>query len=502
MSRPDELESPQGDSESAVLAAATMKSMAPALAAPSEGIGQSEAGSISVHYTTKKLQRRHMWGLALVTLSFTAIWTAVPSIMLPNQVQLLEFARFFTGSDSSVDLQELTQLKDAVQAGTQVATVEQQRLLGLLAQFEAARATSLALVSTIATIATLLTQPLIGEFSDRTRSRLGRRAPWILYGGLIGALALCLLSFAPSIAVIVVLYAIVNAATSAANTPLITTIVDREPEGRVGSASSMLGFGNFMGGIIGSIAAGALFSSIGLGFYFVLAMGLALAVTLFVIQVKDKSSKDMVVAPFAFGAFIRGFLVPLRTPDFRWVWIARVLLLFGFGVSSSLSLYMMQSYIQPALSQAEATAIAPLLGLVGLPLTIVALLVFGRLSDKIGRRKPFVIGASLLMAASFAVPLISPTLPGLFIQAILGTFAFGVFLPVDQALFVDVLPDKLSAGRDLGIAGMATNVGQALAPLVAAQVVATTAGYAGVWVVALVLVALAAVCILRVKSAR
>src|SRR5882757_7449986 len=39
---------------------------------------------------------------------------------------------------------------------------------------------NLALISTASFVFTLLTQPIIGTFSDRTRSRLGRRAPWML----------------------------------------------------------------------------------------------------------------------------------------------------------------------------------------------------------------------------------------------------------------------------------------------------------------------------------
>lgn len=498
------MNSPSDPDEPTIVPEATVTISGPSITTTDghqSGAGPVAPG-IAVRYTDKKLQRRHMWGILFVTVAFTAIWTAGPGIMLPNQVQLIEFGHFFAGHDAGVDLQKLTELRDAVAAGTKVATADQHRLLGLLSQFESARAAGLALVTSIATLVTLFTAPLLGEFSDRTRSRLGRRAPWMLYGAIVGAVGLVLLPLAPSVAVVVVLWALINVATTAANTPLTATIVDREPDSRVGASSSMAGLGNFAGGIIGSVAAGALFASIGLSFYYILAVGLVVAVVVFVLRLRDRSSKDLVVAPFRVGAFLRGFLIPMKAPDFRWVWISRVLLLFGYGVSTALSLYMMQSYIHPALSAAQATSIAPLLGVVGLPLTIAALIVSGRLSDRLGRRKPFVIAAALLMAASMAVPLLSPTLPALFVQAVMGSLAFGIFIPVDQALFVAVLPSRFSAGRDLGIANTATNLGQALAPIVAAQVVVITAGYAGVWLVALVLVALAAVSILRVKTAR
>src|ERR1700743_2807368 len=44
----------------------------------------------------------------------------------------------------------------------------------------AAKVTNLALVTTISFVVTVIAQPLIGAISDRTRSRLGRRAPWML----------------------------------------------------------------------------------------------------------------------------------------------------------------------------------------------------------------------------------------------------------------------------------------------------------------------------------
>ena len=236
--------------------------------------------------------------------------------------------------------------------------------------------------------------------------------------------------------------------------------------------------------------------------YFLFAVLLVVGIVGFVLVARDRPSTALAVAPFHWGTFFRGFLVPLSDSDFRWVWLARLVLIFGYTTSSALAFYMLQSYIHPALSAAEATRTVPLLSLVGLPATLVGLVISGRLSDKLGRRKPFVVAASLLMAVSFVVPLLWPTLPALFIQTFLALFAFGIYLPVDQALFIDVLPDKNAAGRDLGIATIATNIGQVLSPILAGQIVALTASYTMVWVVALVLVLVAAVVIVPVKRVR
>ncbi|SEQ00667.1 MFS/sugar transport protein [Streptomyces sp. yr375] len=125
-------------------------------------------------------------------------------------------AKFFTGRDAGTDLQKLTALKNAVTAGTATATPDESRLLGILADFDAGRAESLALVASIGLVATNVWQPLIGVFSDRTRTRMGRRAPWILLGSLVGAAFLVAVRFAPTVAILVVLWAIASVALNEA----------------------------------------------------------------------------------------------------------------------------------------------------------------------------------------------------------------------------------------------------------------------------------------------
>lgn len=458
----------------------------------------AEPGTSAQYIRGRALRRYGLW-YTLALVAFTAIWGATAGVLLPNQVQMLEMARFFSGADTGVDLQQLTVLRDAIAAGTATATADESRLLGILSAFDASRAQSLALVSSIGVAGTMIVQPLIGVLSDRTRSRLGRRAPWMILGVVVGAAFLIGVRFAPTVAVLVVLWTVAQVTLNAALAPLSASLADRIPESRRGTISGFGGLGNFVGGILGSVAAGAAFAMAGLDTYFFFAGLVVVAVLLFVLRVPDRSSTSLVVTKLDWKSFLLGFTYALRSRDYRWVWIARILLTFGYGVSGALGFYMLQSYVTPALSQAEATALVPLLALAGLPSTVLAIVIAGALSDRLRRRKSFVLAASLLMAASMAIPLLSPTVPGLFIQAIVAGFAFGIYSPVDQALFIDVLPDAQAAGRDLGVAGLATNAGQALGPALAGTVVAVTGGYAFVWVSAIVLVGLAAVAIIPVR---
>lgn len=456
--------------------------------------------TVAVHYDAKKPLSRYIRWYLLLSLAVSAVWAATNGILMPNQIQLLEFGSFFHGADAGVDLQALTELGRAVASGEVAPDADQTRQLALLSDFEAARANGLALVTTTSAIIVMVLQPVIGVLSDRTRSRLGRRAPWILFAGLIGAVLLVAVRYAPSLVVLVVLWSATELALNVAGNPLQATVADRVPRDRRGRVTSWTSMGAIIGGIIGGIGAGALFGLVGLDFYLILGLLVAIATILFVTRNRDESSVEVEREPFAWKPFLLGYASALEARNYRWLWISRALFFFGYSTSTVLNLYMLQSYVRPALSAAEASAMVPILGLAGIPFTLLAVAVSGRLSDRLGRRKPFIIVASVLMAVSMAIPLISPTLPALFAQVVLTGLAFGIYLPVDNAMFIDVLPDPARAGRDLGLAIVAMNLGQALAPALAAVVVSATGGYQAVWGAALVLVALATLTVAPIRE--
>lgn len=173
---------------------------------------------------------------------------------------------------------------------------------------------------------------------------------------------------------------------------------------------------------------------------------------------------------------------------------------FGYTAISNFVLYILQSHLQPALSASEANTTFATLSSAALPGQLLMMLVAGRWSDKVGRRKPFVIGSSIVIAALMALPLLFPSLPIFYVFYIGMAAAYGMYMAVDTALFIDVLPDPEAAGRDLGVANVATNIGQMLAPVVAGQVVAITAGYDALFIMSVVSVVIAALAIIPVRK--
>lgn len=444
--------------------------------------------------------RRYLTFYSLANMGIALLWGSLLAILIPLHVQNLEFAHIFTGADSGVDLQKLTQLQSDVTSGAVTPTADQTRLLGLLKEFNASRATGLSVVNSAGVVLGMLLSPIIGMLSDRTRSRFGRRAPWIAAGAVAGTALICLMPIVPSIALLVVTWSLLQVAVGLAQGPLLASVADRVPEERMGGVSAVAGLTAYFGAIVGSVLAGSLFSSIGLAAYFPIAVVLFLTLALFVLFARDNTSRGMIAKRLRFSVVVKSFGAALGDRDYRWAWISKVLLYLGYSISSTFSLYMLQSYIRPALSANEAAQTAPLLQLVALPTTLIAMYFSGRWSDKIKRRKPFVMAAGLIMALSFVIPFVWPSLTAMYIQVAITGIGYGTFVVVDQALFIDVLPDKEAAGRDLGLSSLGQNLGNALGPIVAGAVVSISAGtYGPVWPVAVVLVVVAALSVLRVR---
>ncbi len=438
----------------------------------------------------------------LASVFLYACYAAMAGILLPNSVQTIEFQHYF--ANTSVQdvnaVQALTDLKQAVDAGT--ATAEQQHLLDLLAQYDAARARSISLMMSIGSFFTLFAQPVVGVISDRWRSAFGRRAFWIVAGAIGGAVFMVGLRYSSTIALLTVFWTVGQVSLNFMQAPLSTTVADRVPENRVGMVSGLSGVGMMAGFTGGSVVAGLLFNVLGLDTYFVFALAVVIGSLLFVTFAKDRSSKDLKVEPFDWVGFFKGYAIPLRDHDFRWTWIARFFMFFGYTAVSNFVLYILQSHIQPALSASKANETFAMLSLAALPGQLIMMLIAGRLSDLVGRRKPFVIGASAFIAAIMFIPILVPALPAFYVFYILLAASYGMYMAVDVALFIDVLPDKEAAGRDLGVANVASNIGQMLAPVAAGQIVALTAGYSALFIMSIVAVAVSAAAIIPVKKVR
>lgn len=382
-------------------------------------------------------------------------------------------------------------------AGVQSVLIPNQMTLldpaGKVAGFAAA-------TSTFAVV-TVIVQPVVGAFSDRTRSRFGRRAIWMMLGAALGAFAMAALSLSNSVPAIVFFAGVLSLGVNAVLAPLTATVADRYPRERRGGASALFGLGSLLGGTLGSMAAGALAAQLGVA-YGVFGVALLVVTFLFLLFNRDFSSKTMHVEPFRLRGFLASFWVdPRKHPDFGWGFLARFCFVLGYYTVASFTFFLLTDYV--GLSLPEANANVGIIGLAALPAMVVSILVSGYLSDRLGRRKIFLWVATGILVVGFLIPLAMPTVPGIILLSVFTGFGYGVYQSADMALMTEIIPGGgVNAGKDLGILNIATGIPQAMAPAIAAVVIQTALGFTGFFVLGAIAVILGALALIPIKSVR
>ncbi len=234
--------------------------------------------------------------------------------------------------------------------------------------------------------------------------------------------------------------------------------------------------------------------------YAVVAVLLVILVLPFFLFTRDEAMPKMLRPKFSFSGMVRGFWVnPVQHPDFGWTLLSRILVNLGNALGTTLLIY----FIMFGLGRID-TAQDDLLSLtlVYLVFFILAALVGGRMSDRIGKRKPFIYAAAYLQALAALLLALVPALEITFIGAGLLGLGYGCFMAVDQALATQVLPSSFTRGKDLGIMNIATAVPQAFGPLIGALIVVNLGGFVALFVASAALAVLGGLAVAPIKAVR
>jgi MFS family permease len=329
-------------------------------------------------------------------------------------------------------------------------------------------------ISAIAGVFALIVFPLSGALSDRTRSRFGRRRPWILGGTLLFATSLVELGVQQSIIGIGVFWSFTLIGFCVATAALTAVISDQVPINQRGIVSGWLAAPQALGTIFGLLLVTGLALSTALG-YLLVAVLLVATVIPFLLRMPDEPlPADHTLAPLTLATLIGGFWIsPRQFPDFGWTLLSRILVNLSNALGTTLLLYFLMFGLGRMTTAEDDLLVLVLIYMV---FFIVAALAMGQLSDRLGRRKMFVYLAAYLQGIASLILAFVPSFPAALVAAGLLGLGYGCFMAVDQALATQVLPDETTRGKDLGIMNIATAVPQAVAPLLGAIIVVVFAG--------------------------
>ncbi|MFF7455383.1 MFS transporter [Kitasatospora sp. NPDC008115] len=374
---------------------------------------------------------------------------------------------------------------------TGVATLTQARL-GELGDAE--KLTRFTVIAVAGSSTALIANIAFGLISDRTRSRHGRRNPWILAGAAASATAVSAMSFTGSFPVLLALAVVYQVALNAMLSPLFAVLPDRVAPERMGRASSWVGLGQLLGQSIGGASAGLLVTEPQLGMRW-LPWITVLGGLLFFTTARDTPSTALPKEPFSWRAIGRSLLPP-KDADYFWALGGRMVALLGFYLVLVYQLYVLTDHL--GLSTDESGPVIALGGVLMAVSSATSIAVCGPLSDRTGRRKPFIIAATAVCAAA-VVPLVLTTSIWAFYTFILvGGLGYGCLIAVDQAVVSEVLPDQEHRAKDLGFLNIANTMPGLIAPLIAGLIVPAF-GYPALFCVAIVLTLTGGLLILPIR---
>ena len=353
------------------------------------------------------------------------------------------------------------------------------------------------IISGISGVCAIVVYPLTGALSDRTTSRFGRRRPWMAIGAVVFAVSLILLGAQTTIVGIGVFWSLALSGFCILTAALTATISDQVPVDQRGYVSGWLSAPQAIGIILGVALVTYVFVGSLLG-YTAMAVLLLILVTPFLFlpdavlppQLRQKMTVRSIIESL--------WISPREHPDFGWTLLSRVLVNFGNAFGTTLLLYFLEFGLHDKSAEDDLLVLI----LIYMVFVIIASLVMGRWSDRVGRRKAFVFLSSAIQGVAALLLAFVPDLSVAMVAAGLLGLGYGCFLSVDQALATQVLPDPENRGKDLGIMNIATAVPQAIAPLIGAGVVAAMGGFMGLFIMSGVFAFAGALAVARVKAVR
>lgn len=356
--------------------------------------------------------------------------------------------------------------------------------------------------------AAMIFSPFLGVASDRTRTRLGRRRPYMIGGAILGMISLLVMASAPSVLLLGAGWVLAQIGWGQVLNNLLFSMADRLPEQQRGKVAGLTGFATQVAPVVGVVVASGFATQNILLFLIPGFIGL-MFVLLFVLFIRESDSRTMVRQPrLHIGTLLSKFLFnPRRHKDYAWAWLGRFLFYFGLTLNTTFTAFFFAQRL--GVEVAEVAPTLAVLSLLGIGATTIGAVGGGFLSDKLRRRRVFVTAAGILFGAGAITMALSTDIVGLMAGSLLCSVGIGAFAAVDQALILDVLPSReTDTGRFMSIIGFATSIPQAIAPLIAPLFLAIGVSAAGeknyllLYIVAAAFTAAGGLVVLRIRGVK
>jgi len=256
---------------------------------------------------------------------------------------------------------------------------------------------------TLDNIAALLIQPPVGAWSDKLRTPLGRRMPFILIGAPVGAVVFGLIPLAAVLPLFVACTSTLLLSMAFWRTPVVALMPDITPSKFRSQANGII---NFMGGVgaIISFLGGSVLYKMNPSFPFWMGSGLVIisSILLFIFIKEPKVYEDVEKQP----GMIASLQSVLKDPDKSALRILSAIFFWFIGYSAIEAFFSLYANKYLGLEEADG---ARLLGQLSVIFVIFALPA-GYIGAKIGRKVTISLGLLIMIACTASMYFTPPAI--------------------------------------------------------------------------------------------
>lgn len=360
----------------------------------------------------------------------------------------------------------------------------------------------LAMFSTMGMVVAAISNMAAGALSDATRSRFGKRAPWIVGGAFAFMLTMIGASFAQGIGMLLICWMAGQAALNFIVAPMVAWL-DFAEDTKKGMASSAYGGLGMALGNNGFNVIGAMFlGQFRLGFViFGIIAFVGTLLSVFIVgepsnldeatekKEKEKNSLSVESIRKVFPKWSQG-------RDYYLALIGKLCQGIGNFAVTGYILYIMTDFLM--MGDGTQSAIQ-LINTIMLAFGILMGFFAGPISDRFNILK-LPVGFSVIFLALGAGSLfLFRDMTGISIYAVCAGIGMGMWNSLDNLLNLKVIPDKDRVAFFLGVYNLGNTVTQAVAPVIAATVISIF-GFSSVFFVAMAFSLVGGLCVLSIKS--
>ena len=256
---------------------------------------------------------------------------------------------------------------------------------------------------TLDNIAALLIQPPVGAWSDRLRTRIGRRMPFILIGAPLGAVAFGFIPTASILPLFVACTSTLLLSMAFWRTPVIALMPDITPSQFRSQANGIINLMGGLGFIVATLVGASLYE---LNHSYPFWMGSALVILAgllvfaFIREPKDYSPVEKVPNIW------QSFLEVVRAPDKSALRILLAIFFWFLGYTAIEALFTLYGINHLGISESNGSRLMGNLSFLFVLFAIPA----GIIGSRFGRRRTIILGITLLSLVLLAIYILPPAI--------------------------------------------------------------------------------------------